>query len=331
MAKRILTGIQSSNTPHLGNILGGIRPAIKLAKEHVTRTSFFFIADLHSLTTQKEPDRVRTFAYATAAAWLACGVDPELHILYRQSRVPAVCELAWYFNCFTPYPMLANAHAFKEKRGRLADVNVGLFTYPVLMAADILLYQATHVPVGKDQKQHLEIARGIARSFNRLYGSLFTIPEAMVATDIAMVPGTDGRKMSKSYQNTIDIFAPIPALKRTVMKIKTSSLPLDAPKNPAECPLFQLYAHVASPDATAVLRQRYLAGGLGFKEVKEAFVDLIVTKFAREREDFQHYIASPDLLERILVAGEERAAAIAGETLGDVREALGLGAKGSFC
>jgi len=195
---RILTGIQSSGKPHLGNLLGAIIPAIELSKDDKNE-SFFFIADLHSLTTIKDAETRRENVNAVAAAWIACGFDTEKNLFYRQSRVPAVCELAWYLNCFTPFPMLANAHSFKDKSDRLADVNAGLFTYPVLMAADILLYDANIVPVGKDQKQHLEMTRDMASSFNHSYGDTFVLPEARIDDNLMTIPGTDGQKMSKSY------------------------------------------------------------------------------------------------------------------------------------
>ncbi|MFM7859697.1 MAG: tryptophan--tRNA ligase, partial [Flammeovirgaceae bacterium] len=204
---RILTGIQSSGRPHLGNLLGAIIPAIKLSQQSGNE-SFFFIADLHSLTTIKDARQRIENVNAVAAAWLAFGFDTEKNLLYRQSRIPEVCELAWYLSCFTPFPMLANAHSFKDKSERLADVNAGLFTYPVLMTADIILYDAHFVPVGKDQRQHLEMARDIATSFNNLYGETFVVPEALIEESVMTIPGTDGQKMSKSYGNIIDIFLP---------------------------------------------------------------------------------------------------------------------------
>ncbi|NQZ77471.1 MAG: tryptophan--tRNA ligase, partial [Ekhidna sp.] len=202
---RILTGIQSSGKPHLGNLLGAIMPAIELSKNK-DNESFFFIADLHSLTTIKDSKQRIENTNAVAAAWLACGFDTSTNTFYRQSRVPACCELTWYLNCFTPFPMLANAHSFKDKSDKLADVNAGLFDYPVLMASDILLYDANFVPVGKDQKQHLEMTRDIASSFNHQFGETFTIPEALIDDHVMTIPGTDGQKMSKSYGNIIDIF-----------------------------------------------------------------------------------------------------------------------------
>ncbi|MDP4679148.1 MAG: tryptophan--tRNA ligase, partial [Cyclobacteriaceae bacterium] len=231
---RILTGIQSSGRPHLGNILGAIQPAIQLAKEQDDE-SLLFIADLHSFTTIKDPLLRKENTKAVAAAWLAFGLDTSKTIFYRQSMVPEVCELNWYLNCITPFPMLANAHSFKDKSNRLADVNAGLFTYPVLMASDIVLYDANIVPVGKDQKQHLEMARDIARRFNDQFGETFIIPEARIDDNLMTIPGTDGQKMSKSYGNIIDLFLPEKELKKNVMGIITDSTPLEEPKDPDTC------------------------------------------------------------------------------------------------
>ena len=240
---RILTGIQSSGRPHLGNILGAIQPAINLSKDPGNE-SLFFIADMHSLTTVKDGETRKNNTYAIAAAWLACGFDTEKNLFYRQSRVPEVCELTWYLNCFTPYPMLTNAHSFKDKSDRLADVNAGIFVYPVLMAADIILYDANYVPVGKDQKQHLEMTRDIASSFNHQFGETFVIPEPIINEDVMIIPGTDGQKMSKSYDNIIDIFQPDKQLKKQIMSIVTDSTPLEEPKNPDTCTVFALYKMV---------------------------------------------------------------------------------------
>ena len=237
---RILTGIQSTGRPHLGNLLGAIIPAIELSKIEDNQ-SLYFIADLHSLIQIKDPQVRMDNTYATAAAWIACGLDTDKQLLYRQSRVPEVCELNWYLNCFTPYPMLANAHSFKDKSGKLSDVNAGLFTYPVLMTADIILYDADVVPVGKDQKQHLEMARDIAGAFNNQFGETFVLPEAQIDENVMTIPGTDGQKMSKSYQNTLDIFMDEKPLRKAVMSIVTDSTPLEEPKNPDTCHVFALY------------------------------------------------------------------------------------------
>ena len=319
---RILTGIQSTGQPHLGNILGAMMPAIKLAKDPA-HEALFFIADLHTLTTIKDPVQRQAYSYATAATWLACGLDTKEVTLFRQSQVPAVCELAWYFSCLTPYPMLANAHAFKDKAARLSDVSAGLFTYPVLMAADILLYGATVVPVGQDQRQHLEIARDIAASFNRQYGETFVLPQPQTKASVRTIPGTDGQKMSKSYHNTINPFLPERALKKTIMAIKTDSTPLDQPKDPDRCIIFGLYKVLADATQTARLRQKYLAGGYGYGHAKQALLALILEQFATERQRFQDYMQDRSALERQLAQGEAKANAIAEKTLEKVRTKLG--------
>src|SRR6187551_2208508 len=260
---RILTGIQSSGRPHLGNLLGAIIPAIELS-QRPGNESLFFIADLHSLTTIKDAETRISNVQAVAAAWLAFGFDVEKNLLYRQSRIPEVCELTWYLNCFTPFPMLANAHSFKDKSDRLADVNAGLFTYPVLMTADIILYDAEVVPVGKDQRQHIEIARDIATAFNNQYGETFVVPEAQISEEVMTIPGTDGQKMSKSYGNIVDIFLPDKELKKQVMSIVTDSKPLEAPKNPDTDNVYAIYKLIGTAEQTASLRQKYLAGNFGY-------------------------------------------------------------------
>src|SRR5687768_6028122 len=282
---RILTGIQSSGKPHLGNLLGAIIPAIQLSKQ-AGNDSFFFIADLHSLTTIKDAQVRTDNVRAVAAAWLAFGFDIEKNFLYRQSRIPEVCELTWYLNCFTPFPMLANAHSFKDKSEKLADVNAGLFTYPVLMTADIILYDANFVPVGKDQRQHLEMARDIATAFNSQYGETFVIPEAKIAEEVMTIPGTDGQKMSKSYGNIIDIFLPDKELKKQVMTIVTDSTPLEAPKNPDKDNVYAIYSLLASDEQRTALRNKYLGGNFGYGHAKQELLDLILTKFKKEREAF---------------------------------------------
>jgi len=320
---RILTGIQSSGKPHLGNLLGAILPAIKLS-QNAENEAFFFIADLHSLTTIKEADTRIENVNAVAAAWLACGFDTEKNVFYRQSRIPEVCELAWYLNCFTPYPMLANAHSFKDKADKLADVNAGLFTYPVLMACDIILYDADFVPVGKDQKQHLEMTRDTASSFNHKYGETFVVPEAVIDETVMTVPGTDGQKMSKSYNNYIDIFLPKKKLKKQVMSIVTDSTPLEAPKNPDICHVFQLYQLLATSEEIAQMRQNYLGGNYGYGHAKKELFELIWTKFEKEREKFDFYINNPQELEEKLQVGEAKARLVAREVLQKVRQKLGF-------
>jgi tryptophanyl-tRNA synthetase len=320
---RILTGIQSSGKPHLGNLLGAIMPAIELSRLQ-DNESFFFIADLHSMTSIKNATTRIDNVRAVAAAWLAFGFDTEKNYLYRQSRIPEVCELTWYLSCLTPYPMLANAHSFKEKSDKLSDVNAGLFTYPVLMTADIILYDADFVPVGKDQRQHLEMARDIATSFNTAYGETFVIPEAHIQENVMTVPGTDGQKMSKSYGNIIDIFLDDKALLKQIKSIKTDSTPVEAPKDPDSDNVFALYSLLAGPDEVAAMRKKYTEGNYGYGHAKQELFEVIVKKFANEREAYNHYMGHPAELEKKLVEGEAKARVIARKTLDRVRERAGF-------
>jgi tryptophanyl-tRNA synthetase len=320
---RILTGIQSSGKPHLGNLLGAILPAIELSRDP-RNESFFFIADLHSLTTIKDGTQRQENVMEVAAAWLACGFDTDKNTFYRQSRIPEVCELTWYLNCFTPFPMLANAHSFKDKSDRLSDVNAGLFTYPVLMAADIILYDANIVPVGKDQKQHLEMTRDIASSFNHQFGETFVVPESEINEEVMIIPGTDGQKMSKSYQNTIDIFLPEKKLRKQVMNIITDSTPLEEPKDPEGCNVYQLFKILASPEQSAEMAGNYRAGNYGYGHAKQALFELILTKFQEEREAYTALKENPAQIEASLTKGEERARAIAQKTLKRVKAKLGF-------
>lgn len=320
---RILTGIQSSGRPHLGNLLGAILPAIELSKKQ-NNESFFFIADLHSLTTVKEAEVQLQNRNAVAASWLAFDFDTNKNVFYRQSQVPQVCELAWYLNCFTPFPMLANAHSYKDKADKLADVNVGLFAYPVLMAADILLYDANFVPVGKDQKQHLEITRDIAHTFNSRYGDVFVMPDVVINEDVQTIPGTDGAKMSKSYGNIIDIFLPEKELKKQILTIKTDSTPLEEPKNPDTCLVFKLFSLIAEKERTEDLRQKYLAGNFGFGHAKLEFLGLILEKYAEPRKKFDYFMNNLPELDQKLAEGENKARAIANEKLSLVRGKLGF-------
>ena len=321
---RILTGIQSTGRPHLGNLLGAILPAIELSK-NPTNDSLYFIADLHSLTTVRDPDLLRANTYAVAAAWLACGFDTEKNLFYRQSDVPQVTELTWYLSCFTPYPMLANAHSFKDKSDKLSDVNAGLFTYPVLMAADILLYDAEIVPVGKDQIQHLEIARDIASAFNARYGETLVLPEARVDAQLMTIPGTDGAKMSKSYGNIIDIFLPEKDLLKTIKTIISDSTPLEAPKNPDEDTTFKLYSLLATAEETAAMRRNYEAGGYGYGHAKKELYELILRRFAPERERFNFYMNNLPELDAQLAIGAKRAQEYGASVLAKVRQKMGYG------
>lgn len=320
---RILTGIQSSGKPHLGNLLGAILPAIELSKDDKNE-SYFFIADLHSLTTIKNAEERRANILGVAAAWIACGFDTEKNLFYRQSHVPQVCELSWYLNCFTPFPMLANAHSFKDKSDKLSDVNAGLFTYPVLMAADILIYDANFVPVGKDQKQHLEMARDMASSFNNKYGETFVIPEAKIDETMMTIPGTDGQKMSKSYGNTIDIFQEEKPLRKNIMSIVTDSTPLEEPKNPDTCNVFSIYQLLASEAQTQDLRQKYLAGNFGYGHAKQALFELVLEVFKEPRQKYKYLMEHPSELEAALSKGEAKASKVADKTLARVKEKLGF-------
>lgn len=319
---RILTGIQSSGRPHLGNLLGAIIPAIELSKKPGNE-SFFFIADLHSMTTIKDAKTRVDNVRAVAAAWLAFGFDVDKNYFYRQSRIPEVCELAWYLNCMAPYPMLANAHSFKDKMDNLAEVNAGVFVYPVLMTADIILYDGEYVPVGKDQKQHLEIARDITSTFNRQYGETFVVPEGQISEDVMTIPGIDGRKMSKSYNNIIDIFLPEKELKKQVMSIVTDSTPMEAPKDPSKDNVYAIYSIVAPAEQTADLASKYRAGNFGYGHAKTELLNLLLTKYAKEREVFNYYMNNPEELDKKLEVGEGKVRALAQRKLAEVRKKTG--------
>ncbi|WP_304235539.1 tryptophan--tRNA ligase [Jiulongibacter sediminis] len=321
---RILTGIQASGKPHLGNILGAILPAVQLSQDPKNE-SFLFIADLHSMTTVKDADALKENTLAVAAAWLACGFDTEKNYFYRQSRLAGYhTELMWYLNCLTPFPMLANAHSFKDKSDKLSDVNAGLFTYPVLQAADIVLYQANFVPVGKDQKQHLEMSKDIAAAFNRTYGEAFVLPEPKIDENVMTIPGIDGQKMSKSYGNYIDIFLPEKQLYKVIKKIVTDTTPLEEPKDPDTCNVFALFKLMASEAQVAEMRQNYEGGNYGYGHAKKTLFDLILEKFAKERELYNYYMENTQELEAKLKAGEEKAELIAKATMLKVRELLGF-------
>lgn len=323
MAK-ILTGIQSTGTPHLGNLLGAILPAIKMA-ENPANESFLFIADLHSITQIKNGETLRSNTTSTAAVWLACGLDPSKVIFYRQSDVPQTAELTWYLSCFFPFQRLTLAHSFKDKADRLEDVNAGLFTYPMLMAADILLYDAEVVPVGKDQLQHIEITRDVASRFNHQMGETFVIPEALTGEDTMLVPGTDGEKMSKSRNNIINIFLDDKALRKQIMSIQTDSTPLEEPKNTETCKIFTIYKLIASEDQIADMKEKYknVNRDFGYGHAKQALFELIIEKFATERERYNYYINNLDELEGLLLEGAKKASAIADGVLKRVRTKLG--------
>ena len=319
---RVLTGIQSTGTPHLGNLLGAILPALQMAQD-TRNESFLFIADLHSLTQIKDGKQLRQNTYEVAATWLAFGLDCERVIFYRQSDVPYTTELAWYLACFFPYQRLTLAHSFKDKADRLEDVNTGLFTYPMLMAADILLYDAEVVPVGKDQLQHLEFARDVASRFNYQMGETFVLPKESIREDIMIIPGTDGEKMSKSRRNYINIFLPEKELKKQIMSIQTDSTPLEAPKDPDNCNVFSLYKLLASQEQTLQMADLYRAGNYGFGHAKTALYELILEKFAEPRQRFAYYMQHLTEVDDILRKGAEKASGIAQQTLKRIREKLG--------
>ena len=319
---RILTGIQSTGTPHLGNILGAIIPALKLANE-AENESFLFIADMHSLTQIKDSAQLKENSYATAATWLAFGLDTNKTVFYRQSDVPQVSELMWYLLCLYPFNRLSLAHSFKDKADRMDDVNGGLFTYPILMAADILLYDATIVPVGKDQKQHLEMTRDVANRFNLKYGETFILPEEKIEEDTMLVPGTDGEKMSKSRGNYIDVLLPEKALRTQIMSIVSDSTPLEDPKDPSTCATFALYKLIANESETDQMRKNYLAGNYGYGHAKQALFELILTKFAVPREKFSVLMADKSKIDTALRIGAEKAKLVADEVLKRVRTKVG--------
>jgi tryptophanyl-tRNA synthetase len=321
MAK-ILTGVQSTGTPHLGNLLGAILPAIQMA-ENPDNQSFLFIADLHSITQIKNGAELRQNTYSTAAAWLACGLDTNKIVFYRQSDVPQTAELSWYLSCFFPFQRLTLAHSFKDKADRLEDVNAGLFTYPMLMAADILLYDANIVPVGKDQMQHIEITRDVASRFNHQMGETFVLPEGKTSEDTMLIPGTDGQKMSKSRNNFINIFVDDKALRKQIMGIQTDSTPLEDPKNPDTCNCFALYKLLATTEQTEVMKANYLAGNYGYGHAKQALFELIVEKFKTEREKYNYYINNLEEVDKLLLEGAAKASAVANGVLKRVREKLG--------
>lgn len=320
---KILTGVQSTGTPHLGNLLGAIIPAIELSNM-ASNESFLFIADLHSITQIKNGAELRANTYSTASAWLACGLNVDKVTFYRQSDVPQTAELSWYLSCFFPYQRLTLAHSFKDKADRLEDVNAGLFTYPMLMAADILLYDANFVPVGKDQMQHIEITRDVASRFNHQMGETFVIPEGKVQEETMYIPGTDGNKMSKSRGNIINIFLDDKALRKQIMSIESDSTPLEDPKNPDTCKVFALYKLLASMDQIAQMRGNYEGGNYGYGHAKQALFELICEKFSSEREKYNYYMSHLDEVDALLQKGAAKAHLVANSVLSRVRAKLGF-------
>lgn len=319
---RILTGIQSTGTPHLGNILGAIIPAIKMANKP-ENDSYLFIADMHTLTQIKDAKILRYNTYSTAATWLAFGLNIEKTVFYRQSDIPQVTELSWYLSCFFPYQRLTLAHSFKDKADRLGDVNSGLFFYPMLMAADILLYDANIVPVGKDQLQHIEMTRDVASRFHAQLGNTFVLPEGQVQESTKLIPGTDGAKMSKSKNNIINIFLDDKKLRKQVMGIETDSTPMEDPKDPDRCNVFALYAILGNSEEIAEMRANYEGGNYGYGHAKQALFELIVDRFSEERMRYKYYMENLDEIDRALKKGATKATKVANEVLSRVRFKLG--------
>jgi tryptophanyl-tRNA synthetase len=319
---RILTGVQSTGTPHLGNILGAIIPAIKMSNDPENE-SYLFIADMHSLTQIKDADKLSQNTYATAATWLAFGLNIENTVFYKQSSVSQVTELSWYLSCFFPFSRLELAHSFKDKSDRLEDVNGGLFTYPMLMAADILLYDANIIPVGKDQLQHIEMTRDVASRVHAKVGEVFVIPEGKVQKENMLVSGTDGQKMSKSKGNVIDIFQTDKALRKQIMSIQTDSTALEAPKKWSTCNSFAIYKLLASDSEIAQMKQNYEAGGYGYGHAKQALFELICNKFSEQRKRYAYYMNNLEEIDQALEFGAKKAALTANAVLKRVRKKIG--------
>ena len=320
--KRVLTGVQSTGVPHLGNILGAIIPAINFSKKDDVET-YLFIADFHSLTQIKNSRLLKENTLHTASAWLACGLDPSKTVFYRQSDVPQVTELTWYLSCFFPYNRLTLAHSFKDKKDRLDDVNAGLFNYPMLMAADILLYDAQVVPVGKDQLQHLEITRNVASRFHNVYGETFVLPQEHLQEEAKLIPGTDGEKMSKSKNNVIDIFASEKELKKQLQSIKTDSTGLEDPKDWKNCNLFKIYSLIGNVDQINTMKKNYENGSYGYGHGKKDLFELILNNYSEERQKYNHYVSNPSEVNEILTHGATKAKLTADEVLTRVRKKLG--------
>jgi len=319
---RILTGIQSTGTPHLGNILGAIIPAIELSKKN--NESFLFIADLHSLTQIKDPKELKENTYSTAATWLAFGLNPQKTIFYKQSDIPITTELAWILSSYFPYQRLTLAHSFKDKSNDLKNVNAALFTYPMLMAADILLYDANYVPVGKDQIQHLEITRNVASKFNNLHGETLIIPEAITDENTKLIIGTDGQKMSKSKSNIINIFLSDKQLKKQIMSIKTDSLPIESIKNPNTCNVFKLYSLIGNESQVKQMKENYEKGSYGYGEAKSQLFNLILETYSKQRNTYNYLMDNRSEIDQILKEGSIRAKKIADQVIKRVKSKLGI-------
>jgi tryptophanyl-tRNA synthetase len=331
MNTRVLTGITTSGTPHLGNYVGAIRPAIQASLEKNV-DAFFFLADYHALIKCEDPDRIARSRLEIAATWLASGLDPERVTFYRQSDIPEIPELCWMLTCVTAKGLMNRAHAYKasvdQNIAKSVDpddgINMGLFSYPILMAADILLYDAEQVPVGKDQLQHLEMARDVGARFNHLMGDVFVLPDAKLQEETMYVPGTDGQKMSKSRGNIIDIFQADKALRKQIMQIETDSTPLEEPKNPDTCNVFAIYKLIANTDQVTEMRSLYEARNYGYGHAKQALYELVLERFKTERSQYQYYMSHLDEVDQKLKAGALKAQTKAKEVLGRVRERLGF-------
>ncbi|MCA9563563.1 MAG: tryptophan--tRNA ligase [Myxococcales bacterium] len=321
--KRALSGIKPTGSPHLGNYLGMIRPAIELQETH---EAYYFVADYHSLTTGRDAEAIRNSVYEVAAYFLAFGLDPERAVFFRQSDVPEVTELCWLLGCVTSMGLLERAHAYKaaKDKGEEGTLSHGVFTYPVLMAADILAYDAHEVPVGKDQIQHIEMTRDMAQRFNHIWGETLRIPEALVKEQVAIIPGIDGQKMSKSYDNGIEALVPSKKLRKRIMQIVTDSRTLEDPKDPETCNIFALYRYFASADEQADLAEKYRAGGFGYGHAKQALFEKIDAHMTPYREKYEQLIADRAQIDAILESGAKRARAVARETLARARHACGL-------
>lgn len=319
---RVLTGIQPSGKLHLGNYFGAMKPALALQEENEV---FLFIANYHAQTTVKDAEKLREYTHEVALDFLACGLDPAKTVFYRQSDVPEVHELAWLLSVVCPMGLLERAHSYKDKTARGIDATHALFAYPVLMAADILCVNADSVPVGRDQKQHLEIARDLAGKFNRQVGEdVFTLPDPMIRDAVAIVPGVDGQKMSKSYGNTIDIFGPPKQVRKTIMKVVTDSAALEDPKDPDSCNVFALYKLFADEAEQQALAARYREGGMGYGEAKKALAEKVETFFGRYREKRAELEKDPDQVEAVLLDGATRARKAIKPVLSAARKAVGL-------
>lgn len=319
--KRSLSGIKPTGTPHLGNYLGFLKPALALQE---SRDTFYFIADYHALNTVQDPRELRDQTYELVAVFAALGMDFERHTFFRQSHVPEVTELTWLLCTVTPFGLLTQAHAYKDAVAKNEPVYDGLFQYPVLMAADILIYDSNEVPVGRDQKQHLEMTRDIAQRFNHIFGETFVLPEPLIEEEVATIPGIDGRKMSKSYGNEIPLFSTEAELRKAVMRIVTDSKTVAEPKDPDTCNVFQIFRHFATPEERTHWAQRYRAGGMGYGEIKQATFDVINREIGPFRDKYFALRKDEAQLDAILAKGGAKARAIAQGVLLRARKRVGL-------